>query len=105
MFILLQSFLTESIFGRCDDLESLKTRNCPAESIQNPRGRVEITRNQPTGKEPGKQPKQIIRIQPQDLTLTLRPGEQALVPGSGGDKWGDGELFQGLNIRFFPPSR
>lgn len=80
-----QSFLSEgeSKSARCDDLESLKNRNCPTASIENPRGRVVIDKDKPVTNrkdEPGKlKPEQITQIQPQKLTLTLRSGKQ-LVP-------------------------
>lgn len=81
-----QSFLSEgeSKSARCDDLESLKNRNCPTASIENPRGRVVVDKDKPVTNrkdEPGKlKPEQITQIQPQKLTLTLRSGKQ-LVPG------------------------
>eukprot|EP00066_Takifugu_rubripes_P025781 XP_011615047.1 PREDICTED: integrin beta-1-like isoform X2 [Takifugu rubripes] len=74
------SFLSdgESISSRCDDLESLKKRKCPIESIENPRGQVRIDKNEPvTNRNNGREKflEQIIQIQPQRLTLTLRSGE------------------------------
>uniref|UniRef100_A0A3Q3E3I2 Integrin beta n=1 Tax=Labrus bergylta TaxID=56723 RepID=A0A3Q3E3I2_9LABR len=68
----------ESKSARCDDLESLKRRNCA--KIENPRGNLEINTNKPVtnrNKDVTEKlkPEQITQIQPQKLTLTLRSGE------------------------------
>ncbi|XP_041658556.1 integrin beta-1-like isoform X2 [Cheilinus undulatus] len=75
-----EDFLTtgESKSARCDDLESLKKRNCA--KIENPRGSYTIDRDKPVTnrKKDGTEklkPEQITQIQPQKLTLTLRSGE------------------------------
>lgn len=64
---------------RCDDLDSLQKRNCPASHIENPRGSVTVNTNKPVTNrkkdEPKKlKPEEITQIQPQKLTLTLRSG-------------------------------
>uniref|UniRef100_H3CRB1 Integrin beta n=1 Tax=Tetraodon nigroviridis TaxID=99883 RepID=H3CRB1_TETNG len=69
----------ESKSARCDDLESLKNRNCQTVDIENPRGSVVVNKDKPVTNrknEPGElKPEQITQIQPQKLTLTLRSGE------------------------------
>uniref|UniRef100_A0A8D0A896 Integrin beta n=1 Tax=Sander lucioperca TaxID=283035 RepID=A0A8D0A896_SANLU len=77
-----ENFLTvgESKSARCDDLESLKKRNCAVTKIENPRGSINIDKNNPVTnrKKDGSdklKPEQITQIQPQKLTLTLRSGE------------------------------
>lgn len=65
---------------RCDDLESLKKRNCPPEYIENPRGSFTVVKNKPLTNrkkdEPKKvKPEEITQIQPQKLSLTLRSGK------------------------------
>uniref|UniRef100_A0A672JR49 Integrin beta n=1 Tax=Salarias fasciatus TaxID=181472 RepID=A0A672JR49_SALFA len=66
--------------ARCDDLESLKKRQCGVDNIENPRGSVVVNRNNPVTirkKDVAEKlkPEQITQIQPQKLTLTLRSGE------------------------------
>uniref|UniRef100_A0A665XE74 Integrin beta n=1 Tax=Echeneis naucrates TaxID=173247 RepID=A0A665XE74_ECHNA len=66
--------------ARCDDLESLKKRNCNVTKIENPRGHITVNKNKPVTnrKKDGAEklkPEQITQIQPQKLTLTLRSGE------------------------------
>ncbi|XP_075900633.1 integrin beta-1-like isoform X2 [Nelusetta ayraudi] len=76
------SFLSEgeSKSARCDDLASLRSRNCPPSQIENPRGsvvpikNVNVTNRKKGGSEKVK-PEQITQIQPQKLTMTLRSGE------------------------------
>ncbi|XP_060901424.1 integrin beta-1-like isoform X1 [Labrus mixtus] len=75
-----EKFLTtgESKSARCDDLESLKKRNCA--KIENPRGSIKINKDKPVtnrNKDVTEKlkPEQITQIQPQKLTLTLRSGE------------------------------
>ncbi|XP_068196203.1 integrin beta-1-like [Antennarius striatus] len=70
----------ESKSARCDDLESLRKRNCAAVKIENPRGRITIDKNKPVTNRKKDvaeklKPEQITQIQPQKLTLTLRSGE------------------------------
>uniref|UniRef100_A0A8P4GN55 Integrin beta n=1 Tax=Dicentrarchus labrax TaxID=13489 RepID=A0A8P4GN55_DICLA len=76
------TFLTvgESKSARCDDLESLKKRNCDVAKIENPRGSISIDENKPVTNRKKDvaeklKPEQITQIQPQKLTLTLRSGE------------------------------
>lgn len=80
--ILLQNFLDvgESKSARCDDLESLKKRNCPVASVENPRGSITINKDKPVTNRKKDvaeklKPEQITQIQPQKLTLTLRSGK------------------------------
>ncbi|KAM3865702.1 integrin beta-1-like [Diretmus argenteus] len=74
----------ESKSARCDDLESLKKRNCAVTKIENPRGHTHIDKNKPvTNRKDSKEklsPEQITQIQPQKLTLTLRSGEPQTFP-------------------------
>ncbi|XP_008300442.1 integrin beta-1 isoform X2 [Stegastes partitus] len=76
-----EKFLTvgQSKSARCDDLESLKKRNCKPENIENPRGNTVINTNKPVtirnSNAEKLKPEQITQIQPQKLTLTLRSGE------------------------------
>uniref|UniRef100_A0A7N6B6P5 Integrin beta n=1 Tax=Anabas testudineus TaxID=64144 RepID=A0A7N6B6P5_ANATE len=77
-----ENFLTvgESKSARCDDLESLKKRNCNEAKIENPRGGVTIDKDKPvTDRKKDKaeklKPEQITQIQPQKLTVTLRSDE------------------------------
>uniref|UniRef100_A0A8P4G366 Integrin beta n=1 Tax=Dicentrarchus labrax TaxID=13489 RepID=A0A8P4G366_DICLA len=77
-----ETFLTvgESKSARCDDLESLKKRNCDVAKIENPRGSISIDKNKPVTNRKKDvaeklKPEQITQIQPQKLTLTLRSGE------------------------------
>uniref|UniRef100_A0A8P4KA38 Integrin beta n=1 Tax=Dicentrarchus labrax TaxID=13489 RepID=A0A8P4KA38_DICLA len=77
-----ETFLTvgESKSARCDDLESLKKRNCDVAKIENPRGSISIDENKPVTNRKKDvaeklKPEQITQIQPQKLTLTLRSGE------------------------------
>uniref|UniRef100_A0A673AWR8 Integrin beta n=1 Tax=Sphaeramia orbicularis TaxID=375764 RepID=A0A673AWR8_9TELE len=76
------SFLSsgESKSARCDDLQSLKDRQCPEDKIENPRGAIVIDKDTPVTnrKKDSKEklkPEEITQIQPQKLTLTLRSGE------------------------------
>uniref|UniRef100_A0A673AV00 Integrin beta n=1 Tax=Sphaeramia orbicularis TaxID=375764 RepID=A0A673AV00_9TELE len=78
----LQKFLSsgESKSARCDDLQSLKDRQCPEDKIENPRGAIVIDKDTPVTnrKKDSKEklkPEEITQIQPQKLTLTLRSGE------------------------------
>ncbi|KAK7944664.1 hypothetical protein WMY93_000392 [Mugilogobius chulae] len=56
----------EAKSARCDDLQSLSERNCPAGKIENPEEKDSTEKLKP---------EQITQIQPQKLTLTLRSGE------------------------------
>ncbi|KAK9980023.1 hypothetical protein ABG768_013423 [Culter alburnus] len=64
---------------RCDELDALIKKGCSNASIENPRGRVRVNKNQPVTKRTKDGVKlkldQIIQIQPQKLTLDLRSGE------------------------------
>lgn len=81
-----QNFLTvgESKSARCDDLESLKKRNCAVTKIENPRGSITIDKNKPvTNRKKDSadkpDPGQITQIQPQKLTLTIRTGKYSFI--------------------------
>lgn len=68
----------ESKSARCDDLESLKKRNC--KTVENPRGSFTVDKNKPvtvrkTNVPEKLMPEQITQIQPQKLTLNLRSGK------------------------------
>ena len=70
----------ESKSARCDDLESLKKRNCAVTKIENPRGGINIDKDKPVTNRKKDvaeklKPEQITQIQPQKLTLTLRSGK------------------------------
>lgn len=77
-----QNFLSvgESKSARCDDLESLKKRNCAVTKVENPRGSTTIIKDKPVTNRKKDvaeklKPEQITQIQPQKLSLTLRSGE------------------------------
>uniref|UniRef100_A0A8C6SXD5 Integrin beta n=1 Tax=Neogobius melanostomus TaxID=47308 RepID=A0A8C6SXD5_9GOBI len=77
-----ESFLSvgEAKSARCDDLQALSERRCPPGKIENPRGSIQIDKDQPVTNRkkdsPEKlKPEQITQIQPQKLSLTLRSGE------------------------------
>lgn len=86
---LLQNFLTvgESKSARCDDLESLKKRNCNVAKIENPRGGVTVNKNKPVTNRKKDNEKmqadQITQIQPQKLTVTLRSGKYSALVAVG----------------------
>lgn len=80
--VLLKEFLSEgeSKSTRCDDLASLKSRNCPLDRIEDPRGSVVAVKNvtvtnRKKGVSEKVKPEQITQIQPQKLTMTLRSGK------------------------------
>lgn len=78
----------ESKSARCDDLESLKKRNCNEAKIENPRGGVTIDKDKPvTDRKKDKaeklKPEQITQIQPQKLTVTLRSGKYSILLATG----------------------
>ncbi|XP_019748462.1 integrin beta-1-like [Hippocampus comes] len=57
---------------RCDDVESLKARRCNVVKIENPRGSILINENKPFSNW---NKDEIVQMQPQKLSLTLRSGE------------------------------
>ncbi|XP_073485974.1 integrin beta-1-A-like isoform X2 [Aquarana catesbeiana] len=64
--------------ARCDDLAALKSKGCPEEDIQNPRGsKVKIRDNPITNKAKGERmdPSKITQIRPQQFQFELRSGE------------------------------
>ncbi|XP_040208567.1 integrin beta-1-A-like [Rana temporaria] len=64
--------------ARCDDLAALKSKGCPEDDIQNPRGSKEKLKDNPiTNKTEGKpmNSSNITQIRPQQLHFELRPGE------------------------------
>lgn len=70
----------EAKSDRCDDLQSLKDRKCPADKVENPRGFIQVNQDKPlTNHKKGSteklKPEEITQIQPQKVTLTLRSGE------------------------------
>nr|XP_021322001.1 integrin beta-1-like [Danio rerio] len=64
---------------RCDEIEALEKKGCSKASIENPRGKITIVKNQPvtnrTKNGAKLKPDQITQIQPQQLSLNLRSGE------------------------------
>lgn len=72
-----QDFLKqgEIISYRCDEWESLISRGCPKDMIENPHGEKRVDRNKEvTNLKEKVNPEEITQIQPQKLTLTLRSG-------------------------------
>ncbi|CAI9609880.1 unnamed protein product, partial [Staurois parvus] len=68
----------EPTSARCDDLAALKSKGCPEEAIQNPRGSKKKMKDNPiTNKAKGERmdPSKITQIRPQQLTFELRSGE------------------------------
>ncbi|KAG8573529.1 hypothetical protein GDO81_012447 [Engystomops pustulosus] len=68
----------EPTSARCDDLAALKSKGCPEDSIQNPRGSKEkLKDNAITNKAKGERmdPANITQIRPQQLRFELRSGE------------------------------
>uniref|UniRef100_A0A3P9LZ69 Integrin beta n=1 Tax=Oryzias latipes TaxID=8090 RepID=A0A3P9LZ69_ORYLA len=75
-----ENFLTvgEPKSARCDDLESLKKRNCKVSQIENPRGKIVVDQDNPVTirkKDEKVKLEDITQIQPQKVTVTLRTGE------------------------------
>ncbi|XP_062844059.1 integrin beta-1-like isoform X2 [Trichomycterus rosablanca] len=65
---------------RCDEIEALAKKGCPANKVENPRGMVTIDQNKPVTnrkKDVAEKLKadQITQVQPQKLKLKLRSGE------------------------------
>lgn len=72
----------ESKSTRCNEIDALIKKGCPAISVENPRGEVKITENKPVTNRKidaaeKLKPDQITQIQPQKLTLNLRAGTLA----------------------------
>ncbi|XP_018418754.1 PREDICTED: integrin beta-1 [Nanorana parkeri] len=68
----------EPTSARCDDLAALKSKGCPEETIQNPRGSKEKLKDNPiTNKAKGERmdASKITQIRPQQLRFELRSGE------------------------------
>uniref|UniRef100_A0A8C7X4M5 Integrin beta n=1 Tax=Oryzias sinensis TaxID=183150 RepID=A0A8C7X4M5_9TELE len=67
-----QNFLKqgESLSTRCDEFQSLLTRGCTEDMIEDPHGEYKVLQNKTQLK-----PEDITQIQPQKLNLTLRSGE------------------------------
>ncbi|XP_075899198.1 integrin beta-1-like isoform X2 [Nelusetta ayraudi] len=68
----------ETVSSRCDELQSLMKRGCGESMIENPHGsKTVVTNKNVTVRKPGEQlqPEQITQIQPQKVSVTLRPGE------------------------------
>ncbi|XP_078279977.1 integrin beta-1-like [Rhinoraja longicauda] len=64
--------------ARCDDIEALKSRGCPMENIENPKGSLRMDINKPlTAQVNGVKTEleDTVQIAPQRLTLNLRSGE------------------------------
>lgn len=86
-----QDFLKqgETVSSRCDELQSLMKRGCGESMIENPHGsKTVITNKNVTVRKPGEQlqPEQITQIQPQKVSVTLRPGKENAHLLSGLDK-------------------
>ncbi|XP_060104141.1 integrin beta-1 isoform X1 [Heteronotia binoei] len=70
----------ESTSARCDDLEVLRSKGCPPEEIENPRGSQEMLKNKEVtnrvkGSAESLKEENITQIQPQQVALKLRIGE------------------------------
>ncbi|XP_056375441.1 integrin beta-1 isoform X2 [Hyla sarda] len=68
----------EPTSARCDELAALKSKGCPQESIQNPRGSKGTLKDNPiTNKAKGERmdPVNITQLRPQQLKFELRSGE------------------------------
>ncbi|NXV79372.1 ITB1 protein, partial [Atlantisia rogersi] len=70
----------EPTSARCDDLAALKSKGCPMEDIENPRGSKQVLEdrevtNRKIGAAEKLKPEAITQIQPQKLVLKLRVGE------------------------------
>ncbi|KAM5157108.1 integrin beta-1 [Mantella aurantiaca] len=68
----------EPTSARCDDLAALKSKGCPEDAIENPRGsKAKLKDNPITNKAKGERmdPSKITQIRPQQLTFELRSGE------------------------------
>uniref|UniRef100_A0A670J515 Integrin beta n=1 Tax=Podarcis muralis TaxID=64176 RepID=A0A670J515_PODMU len=70
----------ESTSAQCDDLEVLKTKGCPPDEIENPRGSQAMPKNKEVtnrvkGAAENLKPEDITQIQPQQVQLKLRIGE------------------------------
>ncbi|XP_075443846.1 integrin beta-1 isoform X3 [Ascaphus truei] len=75
----------EPTSARCDDLSALKSKGCPENEIENPRGSQEVSKNKNvTNRSKGTadklRPEDITQIQPQQLILKLRSGEPQTFP-------------------------
>lgn len=74
-----QDFLKqgETVTSRCDELQSLIKRGCGESMIENPHGSMTVVAEKNvTVRKPGEQlkAKEIVQIQPQKISLTLRSG-------------------------------
>lgn len=72
----------EPTSARCDDLAALKSKGCPMEDIENPRGSKQVLENREvTNRKKGAaeklKPEAITQIQPQKLSLHLRVGKDS----------------------------
>lgn len=70
----------ESTSTQCDDLEVLKTKGCPPDEIENPRGSQAMPKNKEVtnrvkGAAENLKPEDITQIQPQQVQLKLRIGK------------------------------
>lgn len=71
----------EPTSARCDDLAALKSKGCPEEHIQNPRGSKEKLKDTAiTNKAKGERmdPSKITQLRPQQLRFELRSGADML---------------------------
>ncbi|XP_058869068.1 integrin beta-7-like [Acipenser ruthenus] len=65
----------ESDSSRCDSAESLRQRGCAGSEIQNPRNVLDINKDRQLRQgEEVRGGEEVVQLQPQGLTLTLRPG-------------------------------
>ncbi|XP_027306336.1 integrin beta-1 isoform X1 [Anas acuta] len=74
----------EPTSARCDDLAALRSKGCPMEDIENPRGSKQVLEdrevtNRKIGAAEKLKPEAITQIQPQKLVLKLRVGEPQTV--------------------------
>lgn len=74
----------EPTSARCDDLAALKSKGCPVEDIENPRGSKQVLEdrevtNRKKGAAEKLKPEAITQIQPQKLVLKLRVGKDSFI--------------------------
>lgn len=81
-----QDFLQEGepTSARCDDLAALRSKGCPMEDIENPRGSKQVLEdrevtNRKIGAAEKLKPEAITQIQPQKLVLKLRVGKDSFI--------------------------
>lgn len=74
----------EPTSARCDDLAALKSKGCPVNDIEDPRGSKHVLEdrevtNRKIGAAEKLKPEAITQIQPQKLLLKLRVGKKSFI--------------------------